>query len=217
MVIYLSNEVIKLTRKIVLLILILVAGVFALVSDLFLDNRPAILMLLSLVTFHIISIIFYRESKVITTYHIFQTINLFGFFMLFIMGGAHFRLFGIISYFGSFLTMLVAFGAILQNRTYKLNERSFMWFSVFYFIFFSLYQPYILNLLKNFFGPSPIAIERTVNTFFDLRTVLIGANIVLQVLCMRNNELRLYFEKEDKKHPMPSHSVKDLPFFDKPS
>lgn len=203
-------------RKIIVWILVAIAGVATAIFTQYTDigEYYFIIMFLTYIPFNVISLIFYRESKMITAYHAMQIFSLFGYFMLLQLAGQLFSLFGIISFLGSFVTALVAFGVVLQNKTYKLNERSFMWFAIYGFIFFSLYQPFILNLITNFFGPDPVAIDRTVDIFFLFRTILLVFNVILQLIIVHNNELRLFFEKN--KRPLANtYNIDDLPFFKK--
>jgi hypothetical protein len=127
-----------------------------------------------------------------------------------------FRLFGLISFIGVIATALVAFGTILQNRTYKFIERSFMWFSVYNIIFFSLYTPLILNLFIGFFGPFPIAVQRTINTFYAVQMIIYLANTLLQLRVIYLSEMIIFFEKEEKSRTLiTTNKVQDLPFFKK--
>jgi len=219
MVSFNNDEVINMifgVRKIFVWIFIAIAGIATAVLTQYnyIGEYYFIVMFLTFIPFNVISLIFYRESKMITAYHAMQIFSLFGYFMLYQFQGISFSLFGIISFFGSFVTALIAFGVVLQNKTYKLNERSFMWFAVYGFIFFSLYQPYILNLFTNFFGPDPVAVDRTVDTFFLFRTIFIAVNVILQLIIVHNNELRIFFEKN--KRPLAhTYNIDDLPFFKK--
>jgi hypothetical protein len=201
-------------RKTIVYLIILIAGIVNVILSQTFNSSIALLVFAVYIPFHVISLIFYRESKIITAYHIFQIINLFGFFALSQFQGAFFRVFGIMSFFGAIVTVLLAFGAVLQHKTYKLNERSFMWFSVFGFIFFSIYQPYILNLLSAFFGNLTIEIRQTQTVFFLVRTILLGINVVLQLLCVKNNEINIYLDQQEQKIK-DSYKVTDMPFFDK--
>ncbi|PKK95573.1 MAG: hypothetical protein CVV60_00505 [Tenericutes bacterium HGW-Tenericutes-5] len=202
-------------RKIFVWIIVAAAGIAtAILTQYNIGEYHYLLMFTTFITFNVISLIFYRESKMITGYHAMTIVSLFGYFMLYQLAGRNFSLLGIISFLGSFITVLIAFGVVLQNKTYKLNERSFMWFAVYGFIFFSLYQPFILNLITNFFGPDPVAIDRTVDTFFLLRTILIGVNVVLQLIIVHNNELHIFFEK-NKRPLVNAYNIDDLPFFKK--
>ena len=203
-------------RKIIVWIIVAVTGVVTaiLTQYNFIGEYYYITMFLTYIPFNVISLIFYRESKMITAYHGMQIFSLFGYFMLYQLAGRSFSLLGLISFLGSFVTALIAFGVVLQNKTYKLNERSFMWFAVYGFIFFSLYQPFILNLFTNFFGPDPVAIDRTIDTFYLFRTIFVAGNIVLQLIIIHNNELRIFFEKN--KRPLANtYNIDDLPFFKK--
>lgn len=202
------------TRKRIIYLILIISGIGAVIFNQFFDYRYSLLVYALYIPFHIISLIYYRESKMITTYHVLQITNLFGYFMLVQFGGIFFRLFGLISFIGTTLTIIIAFGVILQHKTFKINERSFMWFSVYGLIFFSIYQPYILNLLASFFGTLPMQIRATANAFYMVRTILLGANVVLQLLCVHHNEINIYLEKYYQKNKKETNKVSDLPFFE---
>jgi uncharacterized protein YacL len=147
----------------------------------------------------------------ITAFHILVIINLFGFYWLGTVGFSSF--WGLVSLIGSISTILVAFVVILQHKTFKLTERSFMWFSIYNVIFYSLYTAYILNLLTNFFGPFPLEIQRTYDVFFAVRLVLFIGNVFLQILVVHRNEINKFLENEEKERLNGGNKISDLPFF----
>jgi hypothetical protein len=126
--------------------------------------------------------------------------------------GEYFRFFGLISFLGIIITIILAFGTILQNKTFKFNERGFIYFSIFTLLFYSMYTPYLLNLLKNFFGPDPIALKSTESVYYFLGTYLIVINMIIQLVIVNNNEISIYINsiKEPYKN---SYNLDDLPFF----
>jgi hypothetical protein len=202
-------------RKIIIYIILLLTGVANILFYLIYGLPIPILFFILYVPFHVISLIFYRDSKMITAYHILQIIHLFGYFMIFQTNSQYFRLFGIISFFGVILTAIVAFGVVLQHRTDKFNERTMMWLTIYSLMFYSLYAPLILNLFTNFFGPDPLAIRRTVEVFLIVQMILYAVNIVLQLVSIHNNEINIYFKKEAKRRAEEQNQkIKDMPFFE---
>jgi len=186
-------------RKRLIYALLTFTGIANILYYLVLGFPIPIIYYLIYIPFHVVSLIYYRESKMITTYHILQIVHLFGYFMIFQTNYRFFRFFGIISFFGVVLTVIIAFGVILQHRTDKFNERSFMWFTLYSLIFYSLYAPLIMNLFTNFFGPDPLAIRRVEEVFLIVQMFFYGLNIILQLVCIHNNEINLYLKKEAKK------------------
>ena len=71
-------------RKILVWIIVAAAGIATTILTQYnIGEYHYILMFFAFITFNIISLIFYRESKMITGYHIMTIISLFGFFMLY--------------------------------------------------------------------------------------------------------------------------------------
>ncbi len=200
------------TRKnIIYFILIGVALINITMTEIFNTTIPLLFYFLY-ITFHVISLIFYRETKLITTFHVFSIINYFGYVMFFMIIGFS-PFWGLVSLLGSILTMFVAFGVVLQHRTFRLTERSFMWFSLYTIVFYSMYTPYILNLLTNFFGPFPLAIQRTINAFQTIRLILYIGNVALQILIIHRNEINKKLEEEDEEANEERKRIASLPFF----
>ena len=198
-------------KKILIYFVIIVSGIIFGIISFISPQENTIWLFLTFIPFHVISLIFYRETKTITYYHILQILSIFGYFMIFEFPNS-FRLFGLISFVGGFITFLLAFGAILQHKSEKLNERSFFWFSIYTMLFWSLYQPLILNLFINFFGPEELAIRTTITVFNVVRSSLIVLNVVLQIMIVRSNEWNILLSKMTR--PISSsYDLDDLPFF----
>jgi len=196
-------------------IIFLIITLSALISIFLLETlglKSGLLILVFMIPFNIISLIFYRESKLITTYHVMQIISLSGYLLMYQFPGEYFRFFGLISFLGIIITIILAFGTILQNKTFKFNERGFIYFSIFTLLFYSMYTPYLLNLLKNFFGPDPIALKSTESVYYFLGTYLIVINMIIQLVIVNNNEISIYINsiKDPYKN---SYNLDDLPFF----
>ena len=133
------------------------------------------------VPFYVIVYVFYRESKLISSYaflSIFTTLSFWVFMSLiqdYSLNSPNMRLIGLVSFFGSVINMMIAFGIVLQANKNRFIAISLFLFSIITFFFASYYNFFLENLVASIFGPNPSVVA-------DALVVLEVIYVILQVI-----------------------------------
>lgn len=184
-------------------ILMAIVAVVALINIIFsrvIDNYPPILQLLMTLPFYIIILIFYRKTSLITIFCILTILSQFGYYMVLhymtldLINPVAIRVFGSFSFFAGIIGFFVAFALVLQHKTYKFTEVSFLIFSIVNYTFFSYFNFYLLNMLIRIFGPFEIHIIQMQNVYYVIQLLIEIAMAVIQVLLIYYLERNMWYE-----------------------
>jgi len=165
---------------------------------------PLISFLLT-VPFYVIVYVFYRESKLITSYafvSIFTTLSFWVFMSLiqvYSLNSPNIRLVGLVSFFGSVLNLMIGFGIVLQANKNRFIALSFLFFSIINFFFASYYNFFLVDLIASIFGPNPTDVT-------DALIVLEVIYVVLQVIISILQAVVIYIF--DRNQEMDSYTFK---------
>ncbi len=165
---------------------------------------PLISFLLT-VPFYVIVYVFYRESKLITSYafvSIFTTLSFWIFMSLiqvYSLNSPNIRLVGLVSFFGSVLNLMIGFGIVLQANKNRFIALSFLFFSIINFFFASYYNFFLVDLIASIFGPNPTDVT-------DALIVLEVIYVVLQVIISILQAVVIYIF--DRNQEMDSYTFK---------
>ncbi len=184
-------------------ILMAIVAVVALINIIFsrvIDNYPPILQLLMTLPFYIIILIFYRKTSLITIFCVLTILSQFGYYMVLhymtldLINPVAIRVFGSFSFFAGIIGFFVAFALVLQHKTYKFTEVSFLIFSIVNYTFFSYFNFYLLNMLIRIFGPFEIHIIQMQNVYYVIQLMIEIAMAVIQVLLIYYLERNMWYE-----------------------
>ncbi|PKK95571.1 MAG: hypothetical protein CVV60_00495 [Tenericutes bacterium HGW-Tenericutes-5] len=165
---------------------------------------PLISFLLT-VPFYIIVYVFYRESKLITSYafiSIFTTLSFWVFMSLiqvYSLNSPNIRLVGIVSFFGSVVNLMIGFGIVLQANKNRFIALSFLFFSIINFFFASYYNFFLVDLIASIFGPNATDVT-------DALIVLEVVYVVIQVIISILQSIIIYIF--DRNQEMDSYTFK---------
>lgn len=157
------------------------------------------------VPFYVIVYVFYRESKLITSYafvSVFTTLSFWVFMSLiqvYSINSPNMRLIGLVSFFGSVINMIIAFGIVLQANKNRFVAICFLFFSVINFFFASYYNFFLTDLIASIFGPNPTDVV-------DALVVLEVIYVVLQVIIAILQSIVIYIF--DRNQEMDSYTFK---------
>jgi len=164
----------------------------------------AIPIIISLVIFHIISLIYYRETRLIIGFHVTAIFLITGYFVYYgqlIDDPQVSLLFRAFDDFGSWILFFLAFGIILQNKTSRFIERSLMVITIFYIIYYTQTRFQIINYLYTIFYPIQRDINNALGGFLAAQYVLLAGIAVLEAFLVSHFERRLSKRKYlEKKH-----------------
>lgn len=184
-------------------ILMAIVALVAIINIIFsrvVDSYPPILQLLLTLPFYMIILIFYRKTTLITIFCILTILSQFGFYMVLhymtlnLLNPIAIRVFGSFSFFAGIIGFFVAFALVLQHKTYKFTEVSFLLFSIVNYTFFSYFNFYLMNLLIRIFGPFEIHIIQMQNVYFVIQLLIEIGMAVIQVLLIYYLERNMWYE-----------------------
>jgi hypothetical protein len=110
------------------------------------------------------------------------------------MQSATMRIYGSFSFFCGILGFFVAFGLVLQHKTYKFTELSFFSFSIINYVFFSYFNFYFVNMLVSLFEPNQVHINKMLNVYAGVLLLLEIGVLILEVLVIYFLERNKWFE-----------------------
>lgn len=157
------------------------------------------------VPFYVIVYVFYRESKLITSFSflsIFTTLSFWVFMSLiqvYNLNSPNIRLVGLVSFFGSVINLMIGFGVVLQANKNRFIALSFLFFSIINFFFASYYNFFLVDLIASIFGPNPTDVT-------DALIVLEVVYVVLQVIISILQSVVIYIF--DRNQEMDSYTFK---------
>ena len=186
------------------IIILSLVGHLILYYFVFNEIYPLISFILN-VPFYVIVYVFYRESKLISSYaflSIFTTLSFWVFMSLiqyYSLNSPNIRLVGLVSFFGSVINMMIAFGIVLQANKNRFIALSFLFFSVINFFFASYYNFFLVDLIASIFGPNASDVA-------DALVVLEVIYVVLQVIMSILQAVIIYIF--DSNQEMDSYTFK---------
>lgn len=196
-------------KRDILMGLVGIAGVVNIIFSRVVSGYPPLLELFLTIPFYIIILIFYRKTKLITAFSIFTILSQFGYYMVLANMQSHawldvtMRIFGSFSFFSGLIGFFLAFGLVLQHKTYKFTELSFFAFSILNYVFFSYFTFYLRDMLITIFGPFEIHIIKMFYVYYGVEIAAEISILVLQVLVIFFLERNKLYERrlmlKDKK------------------
>lgn len=165
-----------------LIVLSFVAHTF-LIYFVFDEVKPLISFLLN-VPFYVIVYVYYRETKLVVTYafiSIFTTLSYWifmAFMSVYSLTAPNMRLIGLVSFFGSIINMMVAFGIVLQANKNRFAAVSLMGFAIINFFFASYYNFFLVDLIAALFGPRQANVELAL---FVLEMIYLALQILIVI------------------------------------
>ena len=189
--------------------IVFICAVLNIVLSRVMDNFLPIYTLILTIPFYLIIIIFYRKTKLITIFCVLTILSQFGHYMLlfyspfFEFSSPLMRVFGSFSFFFGIIGFFVAFALVLQHKTYKFTEISFLSFAIINYVFFSYFNFYFQNLLVRIFGPYEVHIVKMFYVYYGVVLAIEIGVAILQVIVIyfleRNKwyELRIMLKNEE--------------------
>ena len=186
------------------IIILSLVGHLILYYFVFNEIHPLISFLLT-VPFYVIIYVFYRETKMISSFSflsIFTTLSFWIFMSLiqvYSLNAPNIRLVGIVSFFGSVVNLIIGFGIVLQANKNRFIAISFLLFAIVNFFFASYYNFFLTDLIASIFGPNPSDVA-------DALIVLEVVYVVLQVIIAILQAIIVYIF--DRNHELDSYTFK---------
>ncbi len=187
-------------KRNILMIIVGITAITNLVLSRVITNYSPILELCLTVPFFLIIIIFYRKTPLITAFCVLTVLSQFGYYMVMenaariSLDSITQRIYGSFSFFAGIAAFFVAFAVVLQNKTYKLIERSFLYFAIINYVFFSYFNFYLHSYLIRFFGPFEIHIIKMYQVYYVVLIVIEVSLVVLQIILIYFLERNKWFE-----------------------
>lgn len=173
--------------------IIAIASLLAILTQIFMHPITIIFM----VTFHIISLIYYRETAMIIAYHVMGIILITAYFVFGFGLVNDPDIFLLMRFFvdaGGFAVIITMFIVVLQNKTEKGIEKTFIYTGVFYYMFYTFNRFQIMGYIETIYYPIQRNINNALGVFFVVNLVFLALNGLLQIYAI----IRLDFRKRKR-------------------
>lgn len=173
--------------------IIAIASLLAILTQIFMHPITIIFM----VAFHIISLIYYRETAMIIAYHVMGIILITAYFVFGFGLVADPDIFLLMRFFvdaGGFAVIITMFIVVLQNKTEKGIEKTFIYTGVFYYMFYTFNRFQIMGYIETIYYPIQRNINNALGVFFVVNLVFLALNGLLQIYAI----IRLDFRKRKR-------------------
>ncbi|MFP4479084.1 MAG: hypothetical protein ACLFPM_06580 [Candidatus Izemoplasmatales bacterium] len=164
-----------------------------------------------MVVFNIVSLIFYRETRLIIAYHVVTIFIIIGFFVSYFRLVTTEELWLLFRSFvdaGGFAIFFISFGIVLQNRTKVTLEVMLMVITVYNLIFYTSNRLTIMNYLVGFFRTTSFnSVERIIFSFNITNFIAMFIIAFIQVYLIYKLDKRL--EKQEYLHHKKIQRIED--------